>query len=163
MPRAVIRACRRPAIKVKGFFLVTTKKSRGRTNRPWMSSPTMTDTVYIPNCPPTRARSFISTIFPAIRKRIPTGAYLLNRGQMWQTFYSNNSSFCIHASINRAFKSKLLWWNLNPKYTKDFHFYIIIITPTPAYDKYFIWKPISTTVEKKYESISHNKKVICKP
>lgn len=41
-----------------------------------MRRPTMTDTVYIPSWPPTSARFFISTIFPAIRKRIPTGAYL---------------------------------------------------------------------------------------
>ncbi len=87
VPRAVIRACSSPAMKVKGFFLVTTKKSSGRTNRPWMRSPAMTETVYIPNCPPTWARSFISTIFPAIRKRIPTGAYLLRRDILQQLFH----------------------------------------------------------------------------
>lgn len=113
VPRAVMRACSSPPIKVKGFFLVTTKKSRGRTNRPWMSSPTMTDTVYIPNCPPTWARSFISTIFPAIRKRIPTGAYLLNRGQIGQTF--KNSGFSIHASINKAFIVCCIWIEISPQ------------------------------------------------
>lgn len=42
----------------------------------------MTETVYIPSWPPTSARFFISTIFPAIRNRMPTGAYL--RGDVYK-------------------------------------------------------------------------------
>lgn len=42
----------------------------------WMSSPQMTVTVYIPSCPPMAVISSISTILPAIRNKIPIGAYL---------------------------------------------------------------------------------------
>lgn len=35
--------------------------------------------VYMPNCPPIWVRSSISTIFPAIRKSIPIGAYLIGQ------------------------------------------------------------------------------------
>lgn len=41
-----------------------------------MSRPQMTVTVYIPSWPPMDVTSSISTILPAIRNRIPIGAYL---------------------------------------------------------------------------------------
>lgn len=60
----------------------------------------MTETVYIPNWPPTSARSFISTIFPAIRNIIPTGAYL--------------SSKVIHEKYDRATRKALnFFFNLS--------------------------------------------------
>lgn len=46
----------------------------------------MTDTVYIPSWPPTSARFFISTIFPAIRNRMPTGAYLRQENRRMEPF-----------------------------------------------------------------------------
>lgn len=79
VPSAVIRACRRPPMKTQGFFWVTMKYSSGKTQRAWMSSPTMTVTVYIPSWPPITAKSSISRIFPAIKNIIPTGAYLLSK------------------------------------------------------------------------------------
>lgn len=41
-----------------------------------MSKPMMTVTVYMASCPPITPISSISTIFPAIKNRIPSGAYL---------------------------------------------------------------------------------------
>lgn len=76
VPKAVMSACRRPVMKMKGFFRVMTKYSVGKIMMPWIMSPMITVTVYIPNCPPICVMSSISTIFPAIKNRIPTGAYL---------------------------------------------------------------------------------------
>lgn len=76
VPSAVIRACSKPVIKMKGFFRVMTKKRVGRITMPWISRPMMTVTVYMPSCPPISVMSSISTILPAIKKRIPIGAYL---------------------------------------------------------------------------------------
>lgn len=76
VPRAVIRACNMPVMKMKGFFRVMTKKSVGRIIHPWIRRPMMTVTVYMPSCPPISVMSSISTILPAIKKRIPMGAYL---------------------------------------------------------------------------------------
>ena len=71
-----MRACSMPVMKTTGFFLVMTKYKVGRTRIPWIMRPMMTVMVYIPSCPPICVMSSISTIFPAIKKRIPTGAYL---------------------------------------------------------------------------------------
>lgn len=76
VPRAVIRACNKPVMKMKGFFRVMTKKRVGRITMPWIIRPMMTVTVYMPSCPPISVMSSISTILPAIKKRIPMGAYL---------------------------------------------------------------------------------------
>lgn len=76
VPRAVMSACKIPPMKTKGFFLVTRKYSVGRTMMAWMSSPQITVIVYIPSWPPMDVMSSISTILPAIRNRIPIGAYL---------------------------------------------------------------------------------------
>lgn len=76
VPRAVTRACRSPAMKIKGFCRVMTKYRVGRIRTPWISKPMITVMVYMPNWPPICVRSSISTIFPAIRNRIPIGAYL---------------------------------------------------------------------------------------
>lgn len=46
----------------------------------WTSRPQMTVTVYIPNWLPMAVMSSISTILPAIRNRMPIGAYLRIRG-----------------------------------------------------------------------------------
>lgn len=42
----------------------------------WTSRPQITVTVYIPSWPPIAEMSSISTILPAIRNKIPMGAYL---------------------------------------------------------------------------------------
>lgn len=76
VPKAVIRACNKPVMKMKGFFRVMTKKRVGRITMPWIRRPMMTVTVYMPSCPPISVMSFISTILPAIKKRMPIGAYL---------------------------------------------------------------------------------------
>jgi len=71
-----MRACSRPAMKIKGFCLVITKYSMGRMMVAWIVRPMITVMVYMPSCPPICVRSSISTIFPAIRNRMPMGAYL---------------------------------------------------------------------------------------
>lgn len=76
VPRAVTRACRSPAMKIKGFCRVMTKYRVGRIRTPWINKPMITVMVYMPSWPPICVRSSISTIFPAIRNRIPIGAYL---------------------------------------------------------------------------------------
>ena len=76
VPRAVTRACRIPAMNIKGFCRVMTKYRVGRITTPWISKPMITVMVYMPSWPPICVRSSISTIFPAIRNRMPMGAYL---------------------------------------------------------------------------------------
>lgn len=60
------------------------EKSSGRTTRAWMTRPTITERVYIPNWLPISARSLISKIFPVIRNRMPTGVYLRGEGKVCQ-------------------------------------------------------------------------------
>lgn len=76
VPRAVTSACSSPPMNTKGFFLVMMKYKVGRTTVAWMSSPLMTVTVYIASWLPIEEMSSISTIFPAIRNKMPRGAYL---------------------------------------------------------------------------------------
>lgn len=80
VPSAVISACNSPPMKTMGFFLVMMKYSVGRTTMAWMSRPQITVTVYIPSWLPMVVISSISTILPAIRNRIPIGAYLRING-----------------------------------------------------------------------------------
>lgn len=50
----------------------------------WTNRPQMTVTVYIPNWLPMAVMSSISTILPAIRNRMPIGAYLrIREAQRW--------------------------------------------------------------------------------
>lgn len=50
---------------------------------PWISKPMITVMVYIPSWPPICVRSSISTIFPAIKNKIPIGAYLKKEEELW--------------------------------------------------------------------------------
>ncbi|TNN80639.1 hypothetical protein EYF80_009147 [Liparis tanakae] len=63
----------------------------------------MTVTVYIPSWPPMAVMSSISTILPAIRNRIPIGAYLMF--DEWYCCYrTSNTSFYVvplHPVINQ--------------------------------------------------------------
>lgn len=61
----------------------------------WMSSPQITVTVYIPNWPPMTEMSSISVILPAIRNKMPIGAYL-RINERYSEFANERSitSFC---------------------------------------------------------------------
>lgn len=76
VPRAVIQAWKMPRKKVKGFFLTITKYMLGRKMAPWMMSPTITVTMYMPSCLPTTSRSLMEMILPQMRQAIPKGEYL---------------------------------------------------------------------------------------
>lgn len=89
---------------------------------PWISKPMMTVMVYMPSWPPICVRSSISTIFPAIRKRIPTGAYLKGESDgvyywtQWkseehshQTYHMMMATSCIMASFRLSKKSLRSW------------------------------------------------------
>lgn len=43
---------------------------------PWMMRPTMTVSMYNPNCLATASRSLMEIILPQIRHAMPTGEYL---------------------------------------------------------------------------------------
>lgn len=64
-----------------------------------MSKPMITVTVYMASCPPITPISSISTIFPAIKKRIPSGAYLQ---------ISKQINMCW---TNRCLLAKFYWYN----------------------------------------------------
>lgn len=49
VPRAVMRACSIPVMKMKGFFRVMTKNNIGRTIIPCIMRPIMTVIVYMPS------------------------------------------------------------------------------------------------------------------
>lgn len=58
--------------------------------RAWMTRPTMTERVYIPNWLHISARSVISKIFPVIRNKMSTGVYLRGEGKGSQMTTSLN-------------------------------------------------------------------------
>lgn len=69
----------------------------------------MTVIVYIPSWPPMDVMSSISTILPAIRNRIPTGAYLRIVHECYCEFVieRSNTSFCIN-SIHTPLRPSIL-------------------------------------------------------
>lgn len=73
VPKAAVRALRRPPKTLKGFVLVIRKKMRGRVSKVWNSKPTITVSVYMTTSWPICAGSVILMISPASKKRVPTG------------------------------------------------------------------------------------------
>ncbi|KAG7255015.1 hypothetical protein CRUP_014835 [Coryphaenoides rupestris] len=58
------------------MYIPSCLATTSRKMAPWMSSPTMTVTMYIPSCLATTSRSSMEMILPQIRQAIPKGEYL---------------------------------------------------------------------------------------
>ena len=64
-----------PMLKMKasGLERVTAKYMSGRTTKPWTTRPIITVRKYMPSLVSSLLKSFVSRIWPAIRKQTPTG------------------------------------------------------------------------------------------
>lgn len=81
---------------------------------PWMMSPTITVTMYIPSCLPTTSRSLIEMILPQMRQAIPKGEYL-SRGESWfyflqsQLFMATTEDLAMQLASHCFCKCQMTW------------------------------------------------------
>lgn len=75
---------------------------------PWMIKPTITVTMYIPNCLATTSRSSMEMILPQIRQQIPKGEYLgaeerfNNVYILMRKMYPSQSTSTIYARLSNV-------------------------------------------------------------
>lgn len=65
----------------------------------WIIKPMITVMTYMPSWPPICVRSSISTIFPAIRNRIPIGAYLTEEEEHWVIEETCDGDICFNKKL----------------------------------------------------------------